>query len=1222
MGKGKILAMLLAVSMVFCTIVVLPLSAVVAEFDSDKGAATYKAQYSQTFSDRWDASAFYSQWNTIDANFTADNVTGGALTLNWVPKRVMCSKVAYDTPYVFESDLEYGFMADGSSYNGSGMIIRADGISEALQDYNSGDITTYNEEGIAIFPSKDKTKMYVQFTGPRNVVNPNTGKVDPTLTTAKRIALPLPTGVTNAMSRAVMRIEDFGTSIYVYYNDAPYFRIDLDVNSIIDNKYTAGTVYNADMQVIDTFANMEVEVKGHVAFAERCAGLKVYRATVKYNNAMVADKPAATYENSYEQTFTSFDSTKFYGMWDVVDTFDASDVIDGSLKFSWIPRRIISSKAVYKAPYIYEMDFETVSLGCLGAAVIRVSPTMNHDDLQEPASSNNYNREGVAIFPSLDGSQMYVQFSGAFDATNDTTKKATTITRIQVPAPAGVSLKARAKLRIEDFGTSIYVYYANSPYLRIDLSGKVGSVYTSGTVYNSKMEVAGTFTNMEVEEAGEVAVAIRGGSTHDTINLYSIKVNWNPDPLVVARKALAPKIRDAQLIVPSEYTAASYEASNLATVISNAQSAYNNTGATVQELQDAIAAINSAMAQLVYSTDYALVLNQVFANQSIADITNNWNLEGTDPTNLGVTPIDGEGITIGAATWTARFDIRSKYAFEDYEMAATIKTKNNNKSALMLRQYPGSDVVEGDQLSPERQGFIGAAINFSNPTKVDLTLRTGACQGAARVFIPDMDLPAGTNLNNGAAIKVKDNGDTIKFYVSGTLIFTIALDHSSIVTGSIRVGSGDSGIRQNVSYYTSGKVTVAATGVETPFTGCVIPALDSVTNSGHFAFAERTGVLAIRNLKIWVPKDEQPVYNNLTEVYNESFDTALTQEQANSRFIVPFTANNFMFSGNGYARIRWSYDNNQYPAGNGTVLATQRSYQNYKLETTVNVPSADLHAAIGLRNPCISKTIPNGEGTYEFSTIDEMREGSVREGGIAERPGTEGIILMLDGIQLADNEFAIVFKDGTPAQIRIPNDPVVYRDAQKAEYVLKYPAGVNIKNDTDIVIYDMDNVVYIYIAGRLAARIELSDLVNDVYTGGSVYDGENNIVGAPFSGMVVARSGRIVYGTRTSSMDIASIKISEKIAAGTFIDGAKVVGNNIYVDLSSDVAIDQSKLILALYSADGELVYVKIADAAITPGYMSRTFEELPEDWAYMKVMLIDSMSSLKPITSPVQLEL
>jgi len=256
------------IGIVLSFLIVLPVSAQVSSFDSDKPATTYTSQYTQTFNTTWDGAVFYGQWNAMESNvFGAGDISAGYLQFVWIQKRLICSITPYVSPYVIQTDIDY---SAGSSRGG--VVIRANPVLlDQLQEPASGD-PGFNRVGIAFYPAIDGSSMTVQFTGPLN------GDA----TQVARIAVPKPTGVTSLRDRGTLRIEDFGASINVYYNGAPYIRIDLGGRS--GSIYTSGTVYNSDMQATGTFTGKEVEVLGKVAVAQRDAALRLYSATINYND--------------------------------------------------------------------------------------------------------------------------------------------------------------------------------------------------------------------------------------------------------------------------------------------------------------------------------------------------------------------------------------------------------------------------------------------------------------------------------------------------------------------------------------------------------------------------------------------------------------------------------------------------------------------------------------------------------------------------------------------------------------------------------------------------------------------------------------------------------------------------------------------------------------------------------------------------------------------------
>ncbi len=229
------------------------------------------------------------------------------------------------------------------------------------------------------------------------------------------------------------------------------------------------------------------------------------------------DKLAVTYDTQYSQLFnTTWDNTTFYNQWITLteNTFSATDIAGGSLQFAWVAKRAMISQKKYYSPYLFETELDYSTGSNRGGVVIRFNKVYRLDEVQEPATTDpSFNSRGIAFYPTTDGNSMIVQFTGEY------VNSATPATRILVPKPAGVtSLLQKGKIRIEDFGTSIYVYYNDVAFCRINLAEKVGSYFTSGTVYDANMSVLGTFANMHVDQTGQVSVAQRNA----ILRLYSV----------------------------------------------------------------------------------------------------------------------------------------------------------------------------------------------------------------------------------------------------------------------------------------------------------------------------------------------------------------------------------------------------------------------------------------------------------------------------------------------------------------------------------------------------------------------------------------------------------------------------------------------------------------------------------------------------------------------------
>lgn len=286
MRIGKTKQLLVLVALLFASI------ALKAQTWDNRPSVNYENEYSQEFnySAGWDRFYFYNQWNTFNERiFDISDISTGALQFEWVEKRMICSKNKYAQPYIFESSYDY---SNGS--NRGGVVIRIGTISESIQEPDSD--PGFNREGIAFYPTSDGNSMIVQFSGEDKGAGGGTA--------FSRVLVQKPEGVESLLKRGTLRIEDFGKSIYVFYNDVPYIRIDFDGKS--GDTYTSGSVYDTNMQVLGEFSGMEVEEYGYVAIAQRDAKLRLYSATLKYNKFEDPFNPADTviFESSYRDLYS------------------------------------------------------------------------------------------------------------------------------------------------------------------------------------------------------------------------------------------------------------------------------------------------------------------------------------------------------------------------------------------------------------------------------------------------------------------------------------------------------------------------------------------------------------------------------------------------------------------------------------------------------------------------------------------------------------------------------------------------------------------------------------------------------------------------------------------------------------------------------------------------------------------------------------------------------
>jgi len=233
-------------------------------------------------------------------------------------------------------------------------------------------------------------------------------------------------------------------------------------------------------------------------------------------------KPSVGFTLQYEQDFTggTWDDTAFYNQWDAQDanSFGAADIAEGYLKYVFAPKRILQSKAEYDTPYSVEAEMMLFGGSNRGGLVLRVGQPGNIDELQEPVNNVNpgFNRKGIAIYPSPDGTEMVVQFTNAFPVTE--------VTRINVPLPAGVqnltTSGTQYTLKVEDFGSSIYATINDDCFFSIDLTNLDTGIYTSGSVSAPDGTTLGSFTDRYVPAKGKVGIAQRDAN----LRLYKVKI--------------------------------------------------------------------------------------------------------------------------------------------------------------------------------------------------------------------------------------------------------------------------------------------------------------------------------------------------------------------------------------------------------------------------------------------------------------------------------------------------------------------------------------------------------------------------------------------------------------------------------------------------------------------------------------------------------------------------
>ena len=245
-----------------------------AQWDQ-RPTTTFETDYEEGFA-TWDETKFYNQWETLlpDA-FTGFNPNeGGYLQFEWSDKRIIKAVNIYDTPYRITTEM----MNAGPWFSG-GIVLRVPPISGHDEDPQepAGNGIGYNRTGIAILPNDAGDGMYVQFSA---APAPQLDPID-----AIRIDVPLPLGQPNLTKpdpvKFKLTVEDCGSSVYVFLNDEPFFRVDL--NTLSAGVYSGGTIIAPDETTIGSFTGMHVVERGKIAFAQRAENLRLYDVKIETN---------------------------------------------------------------------------------------------------------------------------------------------------------------------------------------------------------------------------------------------------------------------------------------------------------------------------------------------------------------------------------------------------------------------------------------------------------------------------------------------------------------------------------------------------------------------------------------------------------------------------------------------------------------------------------------------------------------------------------------------------------------------------------------------------------------------------------------------------------------------------------------------------------------------------------------------------------------------------
>lgn len=195
---------------------------------------------------------------------------------------------------------------------------------------------------------------------------------------------------------------------------------------------------------------------------------------------------------------------------------------------------------------------------------------------------------------------------------------------------------------------------------------------------------------------------------------------------------------------------------------------------------------------------------------------------------------------------------------------------------------------------------------------------------------------------------------------------------------------------------------------------------------------------------------------------------------------------------------------------NGIGYAFKKSYMNVKYDFNV----ALLHAPSSLQDVIVLRNGDVGNAGNFYGDFDKEK-------------CTSGI-----GLYLYQSKY--------PGKVVITvagKDKKILNDAVVCS--LPYPAGIDFLSNTDIAIYDLDDTILYFINNKPFAAIKLSELKDNFYNSGKVYNAGGKEVGE-FK-CDVARISNFAIVNRVSTISIDNFSISSLNGAKTKIEKEKYI---------------------------------------------------------------------------------
>lgn len=511
--------------------------------------------------------------------------------------------------------------------------------------------------------------------------------------------------------------------------------------------------------------------------------------------------------------------------------------------------------------------------------------------------------------------------------------------------------------------------------------------------------------------------------------------------------------------------------------------------------------------------------------------------------------------------------------YDRYRFETEIEPKNQDhfSNIVALKQVYRGNPATNQQLIEDCYGQTGIVLRFIQEGKSDNTMVVGIHDGTVGANRTDYDLaiPASVTVRDTVnKLVVEDYDGVARIYFGGFYIGKIVLGDLSgefytsasvfdaagnqvgetkTNAGVLAGGSVGYAVRAGLMKVHSAKIsTFDGSPIPQPVSASVAggtydeaqnvalstqsdpeiteiryttdgsdPTADSALYEGPIAITQTTTLKAAAVINGVLGETcafEYVIEETGSEPESAFYEETFTNEDGSDKTLGDFTAAGGLWNVIGADNLTYVSDGKlhvQWAAGSGSLFVTQKVFENYMLETTINPADGENFADI-----VALRQIIFGRGGVDYGV------GAVQPLAHDDGQGKIGITLRFAANGAGENDLQIGLQNGTAGQQQIRT--------------LAIPEDVTVKGAFNLLkVEDSKGLIRIYYAGRYLGKIVLDNLTdvdggaNQDYATATVFDAAGNQVGEAAGGLRIPKEGSVAFAVRGGSMWVDDIKVTE-----------------------------------------------------------------------------------------------